>query len=132
MSHSTNSNQTRPIVSETVPALPIDRTDLPSPDLEGKEQPTPDKDSQSDHAKKYELPPQQIPFKYRALAFAMIIFFATGSSYADGVLSPLKSTLRKELDITNAQYGAITSAANLINTILPIIGGISMDYWGAT
>lgn len=99
----------------------------PEVDVEDKDHPTPSTDDE-----RYNLPPQHIPFKYRAIAFSMIIFFATGSSYADGVLSPLKSTLRKELKITNAQYGAITSAANLINTVLPIIGGIGMDYWGAT
>ncbi|GFZ49838.1 hypothetical protein JCM24511_07241 [Saitozyma sp. JCM 24511] len=74
----------------------------------------------------------QIPLRYRLLAFSMIIFFSTGSSYYENVLSPLKSTLLKELKINNAQYGAVSSASNLINTILPIIGGIGMDYWGAT
>lgn len=75
---------------------------------------------------------QVIPLKYRLVAFAMIVLFSTGSSYAQGVISPLKSTLRKELNINNAQYGAIASADNLINAILPIIGGIGIDYWGAT
>lgn len=75
---------------------------------------------------------KQIPWRYRLIAFWLIIFFATGSSYAQLILSPLKSTVRKELKITNAQYGALASADNLINTILPLIGGIGMDYWGAT
>ncbi|WVR07938.1 hypothetical protein IAU60_004981 [Kwoniella sp. DSM 27419] len=75
---------------------------------------------------------EEIPWRYKALAFSMIIFFSTGSSFLDGVASPLKSTFRKELKITNAQYGAVASASNLVNTILPIIGGIGMDYWGAT
>jgi len=66
------------------------------------------------------------------MSFWMILFFATGSSYAESTLSPLKSTLRKELKISNAQYGAIASASSLVNTILPIIGGIGMDHWGAT
>ncbi|WRT69852.1 uncharacterized protein IL334_006843 [Kwoniella shivajii] len=73
-----------------------------------------------------------IPWKYRLLAFSMIIFFATGSSFLDGITSPLKSTFKKELNVSNAQYGAIASASSLVNTILPIIGGVGMDYWGAT
>ena len=73
-----------------------------------------------------------IPLKYRLATFAMILFFATGSSYAEATLSPLKSTLVKKLKINNAQYGAIASASSLVNTILPIIGGIGMDHWGAT
>lgn len=43
-----------------------------------------------------------IPNRYRWTAFAMIIFFATGSSFAEAVLSPLKSTLLKELKINSA------------------------------
>ncbi|WVW87087.1 hypothetical protein I302_109144 [Kwoniella bestiolae CBS 10118] len=73
-----------------------------------------------------------IPLKYRLLAFSMILFFATGSSFLENMKSPLKSTFRTELKITNAQYGAIASATSLVNTVLPIIGGIGMDYWGAT
>ncbi|OCF39673.1 hypothetical protein I317_06528 [Kwoniella heveanensis CBS 569] len=73
-----------------------------------------------------------MPWRYRLAAFSMILFFATGSSYLEGVAAPLKSTFRSELKITNAQYGAIASASSLVNTVLPIIGGIGMDYWGAT
>lgn len=90
-----------------------------------------------------------IPQKYRWIAFSMIIFFATGSGFSEGTLGPLKSTLIKQLKINSeyrylcvvgredaegvdAQYGAIASADNLINTILPIVGGIGIDHWGAT
>jgi hypothetical protein len=109
-----------------------------------------------------------IPWRYRLLAFSMILFFATSSSFCENTLGPLKSTLVKELKISSeleyltsfsssialpglhvdphrkwwlwpvararleltldAQYGAIASASSLVNTILPIIGGIGMDY----
>ncbi|WVQ84824.1 hypothetical protein IAT38_006981 [Cryptococcus sp. DSM 104549] len=74
----------------------------------------------------------EIPLKYRIMAFSMILFFSTGSSWMQGVSSPLKSTFKKQLGITNAQYGTISSASSLVNTVLPIIGGVGMDYWGAT
>ena len=32
----------------------------------------------------------------------------------------------------DAQYGAISSASSLVNTVLPVIGGIGIDYWGST
>lgn len=32
----------------------------------------------------------------------------------------------------DAQYGAISSASSLANTILPVLGGMGIDYWGAT
>ena len=34
--------------------------------------------------------------------------------------------------MADAQYGAISSASSLVNTVLPVIGGIGIDYWGAT
>jgi len=95
----------------------------------------------SDHDEKIESETDQpatttetkvIPLRYRLAVFFMILVFATGSSYAEATLSPLKSTLVKKLKINNAQYGAIASASSLVNTILPIIGGIGMDHWGAT
>ncbi|WOO82110.1 Major facilitator superfamily domain-containing protein 1 [Vanrija pseudolonga] len=73
-----------------------------------------------------------IPWRLRIIAFLLIVFFNTGASYADNVLGPLKTRIRKELKITNAQFGAVASANALVNSILPIIGGIGMDYWGAT
>ncbi|TYJ53851.1 hypothetical protein B9479_005539 [Cryptococcus floricola] len=73
-----------------------------------------------------------IPLKYKIGAFCLILFFATGKDFIKGVGSPLKSTYKKQLDITNAQYGTISSASGLVNTIIPILGGICMDYWGST
>lgn len=90
-------------------------------------------DEKTDHSEPVvDAAPKIIPLRYRLATFAMILFFATGSSYAEATLSPLKSTLVKKLKINNAQYGAIASASSLVNTILPIIGGIGMDHWGAT
>ncbi|OCF32015.1 hypothetical protein I317_06699 [Kwoniella heveanensis CBS 569] len=73
-----------------------------------------------------------IPLRYRLIAFSMVIFFNTSSSFSESTLSPLKSTFREQLGVTNAQYGAISSASSLVNTILPVIGGLGIDYWGAT
>lgn len=42
----------------------------------------------------------------------------------------MKTTMKEELGITNAQYGVISSASNLINTVMPIITGIATDYYG--
>jgi len=44
---------------------------------------------------------RRIPRRYRLLAFSMIIFFNTSSSFSESTLSPLKSTIRKELGVTS-------------------------------
>ncbi|KAJ7130411.1 major facilitator superfamily domain-containing protein [Mycena epipterygia] len=56
--------------------------------------------------------------------------FTLGSNWATAALSPLKSTLKKDLHINNAQYGIIASANALVNTVLPVIGGIAIDWFG--
>ncbi|KAJ2429349.1 hypothetical protein GGF47_000785 [Coemansia sp. RSA 2524] len=35
-----------------------------------------------------------------------------------------------ELDITNTQYGALQSSVSAVNTVLPILGGLFIDYFG--
>lgn len=85
---------------------------------------------------------EQIPWRYKLAAGFMIVLFAFGSSLSESTFGPLKSTLVEELGITSAcdlsdftrltlldaQYGAIASASSLVNTILPIVGGIYMDH----
>lgn len=127
----------RRLSNDQIPTLNLERQNEPT-DLD-------EKDTKEESTAEPPVGPSVIPMKYSLLAFSMIVFFATGSSFAEGTLGPLKSTLRKELKISSechpnkpvltlldAQYGAIASASSLVNTILPIIGGIGMDHWGAT
>ena len=51
------------------------------------------------------------------LSFYRIL--SVGSNWAASILGPLKSTIRAELDASNAQYGVIVSANNLVNTLIP-------------
>lgn len=54
-----------------------------------------------------------------------------GSNFAQSSLSPLKSTIKTEIkEVNNARYGAIASAEQLVNGILPLISGIMIDYYG--
>ena len=42
-----------------------------------------------------------IPWKYRIIAFCLILVWGTGASFADVTIGPLKSKLRKELKINS-------------------------------
>ncbi|KAI8051741.1 major facilitator superfamily domain-containing protein [Thamnidium elegans] len=42
----------------------------------------------------------------------------------------MKNTIKKEFDITNSQYGVIQSSVAIVNTVLPVIGGIFIDAFG--
>ncbi|KAF9047172.1 MFS general substrate transporter [Hymenopellis radicata] len=73
---------------------------------------------------------QDFPLKWKITALCLGLLLSAGSSFSENTLGPLKSTFKSELKITNAQYGAISSATSLVNTILPILGGFILDYYG--
>ncbi|OAL46303.1 MFS general substrate transporter [Pyrenochaeta sp. DS3sAY3a] len=74
--------------------------------------------------------PQPIPWKFKWVALACVISLPLGRRWASSTLGPLKNTLRNELGINNAQYGVMSSADGLVNTLLPIFGGMLLDWWG--
>jgi len=53
-----------------------------------------------------------IPRKYQFIAFSMIIFFNTSSSFSESTLSPLKSVIRKELGVTSEPTAQIEACAH--------------------
>ncbi|KAL0942045.1 MFS transporter [Colletotrichum truncatum] len=71
-----------------------------------------------------------IPWTYKWIALACVIAFPIGQTWTNASLGPLKNTLRNELGITNAQFGVISSADSFVNSIFPIIGGMTLDWWG--
>ncbi|KAK7040121.1 hypothetical protein VNI00_009926 [Paramarasmius palmivorus] len=107
------------------PSLPTNISDSESAKSEGSvpaiivpEQPAP-------------APIKDYPWRYKGPALACVLFFSLGSNWATTALSPLKSTLKEELNINNAQYGVVVSANHLVNTLVPIFSGMAIDYYGA-
>ncbi|KAJ2033828.1 hypothetical protein GGI01_002277 [Coemansia sp. RSA 376] len=75
---------------------------------------------------------QQHQRGYQVLALACALLISVGSHYSAHTLGALKSTIKKELDITNTQYGALQSTVSAVNTVLPILGGLFIDAFGTT
>lgn len=73
-----------------------------------------------------------LPWTKKLPALVLILLFVFGSNFADSAFSPLKSTIKKEISVNNAQYGVLASADSLINSVLPIVTGILIDYYGPT
>ncbi|CAN8103341.1 unnamed protein product [Discula destructiva] len=73
---------------------------------------------------------QQIPWQYKIFAFVCIVALPVGQTWTQASISPLKNTLREELDVTNTQFGIISSADAFVNTVFPIVGGMLLDWWG--
>jgi hypothetical protein len=53
-----------------------------------------------------------IPLKYRLMALSCILFFTTGSAFAESTLGPLKSTFVRELKINSEWMSAALPAAD--------------------
>ncbi|CAO3639325.1 unnamed protein product [Mucor hiemalis] len=70
------------------------------------------------------------PLKYKLAAFFCALSLAVGSHFAAHTLGAMKSTIKKEFDISNSQYGVLQSTVSIVNTILPLIGGIFIDAFG--
>eukprot|EP01135_Chromosphaera_perkinsii_P000638 Nk52_evm5s147 gene=Nk52_evmTU5s147 len=66
----------------------------------------------------------------RAFALICSCLLSVGSHYAGHILGALKSTLIKDLGIDNTSYGILQSAVSLVNTALPLFGGIFIDRFG--
>ncbi|BEJ14818.1 hypothetical protein CspHIS471_0405850 [Cutaneotrichosporon sp. HIS471] len=95
---------------------------------------TADADKKEESVSASDVTPLQVtdtPLKYRIIALSCILFFTTGAAFAESTLGPLKSTFVRELKINNAQFASISTASNLVNTMLPLIGGTVMDYYGS-
>lgn len=89
-------------------------------------------DLEDDDGDNYPSNPATFPISYKIIALVCIIAFPIGQNWTVSSLGPLKNTMRKELGIDNTQFGVITSADSFINTFWPIIGGILLDWYGAT
>lgn len=72
----------------------------------------------------------KIPWSYKIFALVCIVAFPIGTNWTSASLGPLKSTLRKDLGITNTQFGVISSADAVVNSIWPIVGGLCLDWFG--
>ncbi|KXS17688.1 MFS general substrate transporter [Gonapodya prolifera JEL478] len=75
---------------------------------------------------------RSIPLSTRAFALLCIAFLALGSHVAANILSSLKSTLKRELGITNAQFHVLNATYTLVGTTLPIMIGMWVDRMSTT
>ncbi|KAL3422331.1 major facilitator superfamily transporter [Phlyctema vagabunda] len=82
------------------------------------------------HSDLEESAPIAIPWSYKWIALLCVVAFPVGQTWTGSALGPLKNTLRIELGITNTQFGVISSADAIINSIWPIIGGMLLDWYG--
>ncbi|KAH6891479.1 major facilitator superfamily domain-containing protein [Thelonectria olida] len=74
-----------------------------------------------------------VPLSMKILSVVVVSMIGFGGHWSSGVTGALKSTLKKQLHITNTQYAVLESSENFIKTALILLSGILTDrYGGAT
>ncbi|RKP12917.1 major facilitator superfamily domain-containing protein [Piptocephalis cylindrospora] len=73
---------------------------------------------------------EEAPVSYKLIALTCALLLSAGSHFVVHSLNTLKATLKAELPIDNAQYGVLQSTNSLINSIIPLLGGVLMDRFG--
>lgn len=63
----------------------------------------------ADDASSIEVPDH--PWRIKGPAIFLALFLTLGSNYATSIIPPLKSTLKEELDINNAQYAVVSACS---------------------
>ncbi|KAI8410745.1 hypothetical protein FOFC_10603 [Fusarium oxysporum] len=77
-----------------------------------------------DHGKK------PVPLSMKILSVVIVSMIGFGGHWSSGVTGALKSTLKKELHITNTQYAVLDTSENFIKTALILVSGILTDRYG--
>ncbi|CAN8105692.1 unnamed protein product [Discula destructiva] len=72
----------------------------------------------------------KVPWTMKVLAVMLVTFIGFGSHWSGGVTGAMKSTLKKELNITNTQYSVLTSSKDFMVTALMLITGSVTDRIG--
>nr|GAT50931.1 MFS transporter [Mycena chlorophos] len=115
--------------SKILPEMALD-AELPVLHANGRQTPPQDEKYADSETDLETLKRVDYPWKIKGPAVLCVLLFDLGSNWASASLSPLKSTLKTELGINNAQYGVTASASSLVNTVVPIVGGVAMDWFG--
>ncbi|KAH7140284.1 major facilitator superfamily domain-containing protein [Dactylonectria estremocensis] len=71
-----------------------------------------------------------IPLNMKILSVVVVSLIGFGGHWSSGVTGALKSTLKKELNITNTEYAVLDSSENFIKVVLILVSGILTDRYG--
>ncbi|KAL7925993.1 major facilitator superfamily domain-containing protein [Trichoderma austrokoningii] len=71
-----------------------------------------------------------IPWSMKILSVVLVSLVGFGSHWSSGVTGAMKSTLKKQLHINNAQYATLDASENFIKTALILVSGVVTDRIG--
>ncbi|GAB1217737.1 hypothetical protein ATERTT37_006978 [Aspergillus terreus] len=101
---------------------------VPKTDLEVTEEPAiPSKDKQDDDSVDSRKPP---PLLAKLLAVFLISCISFASHWSSGVTGAMKSTLKKDLHISNTQFSLLEASEDFMATLLLLPSGVITDRVG--
>ncbi|KPM38852.1 hypothetical protein AK830_g7693 [Neonectria ditissima] len=71
-----------------------------------------------------------IPLNMKILSVVVVSMIGFGGHWSSGVTGALKSTLKKELNISNTQYAVLDSSESFIKVTLILLSGALTDRYG--
>ncbi|KAJ1665332.1 hypothetical protein EV178_003263 [Coemansia sp. RSA 1646] len=66
----------------------------------------------------------------QATVLLVVVLMSWGKRMGTSLMSPLKSTLKQELDINNTQWASLISMVWVVGTVSPFIAGLFIDTMG--
>ncbi|EME41574.1 hypothetical protein DOTSEDRAFT_55365 [Dothistroma septosporum NZE10] len=71
-----------------------------------------------------------VPLRLKLLSIVIVSLIGFGAHWSSGVTGAMKSTLKKELDINNAQYAVLEASQDFMVTALILVTGVVTDRIG--
>lgn len=72
----------------------------------------------------------QPPWQWKLMAVILLTLIRFGGAWGTGIISPMKSTLKKQLKIDNTEYALLDASDSFIKTVLILITGYVTDRYG--
>ncbi|KAI0746262.1 MFS transporter [Daedaleopsis nitida] len=73
---------------------------------------------------------KDVPLRMKIMAILLVTAIGFGSHWSSGVTGAMKSTLKKELKINNAQYAVLEASQDFMVTALILVSGVVTDRIG--
>lgn len=72
----------------------------------------------------------QPPWQWKLIAVILLTLIRFGGAWGSGIISPMKSTLKKKLKINNTMYSLLDASDSFIKTVLILPTGYVTDRYG--
>ncbi|KAH6625175.1 major facilitator superfamily domain-containing protein [Boeremia exigua] len=73
---------------------------------------------------------QLVPVRMKLISILLVTAIGFGSHWSSGVTGAMKSTLKKQLHINNAQYAVLEASEDFMKTALILLSGVVTDRIG--